>query len=341
MKEFTVSSLTLQSALSGLYHRGITRQRIAEFCGLREKVLYSKRISVLDASNIIRKSRHLIEDEGLALLESPVPLGHFRLKALLCSQMPNLREAFNRYIEFQNLYRNSFTFSLDTAGYKARLILNRVPGHRIFNEYALDSALTVIFRFLGWLCGSRLTPTAVSFDVPPPQYVSEHRYMYFGAPITYATDQISVDFDRKCLGFPVIQDLQSTEEYARRAPLDVFLSMSAVGKYTEIVQHEVINCLSRGDLLPELKQFSSLLGFHSQTLRRHLQAEGTSFQEIKNQIRRDIAIHLLGQMDFSIEEISAKSGYSEPSAFVRAFKGWTGISPLQFRKTRYSSDQRL
>jgi AraC-like DNA-binding protein len=77
---------------------------------------------------------------------------------------------------------------------------------------------------------------------------------------------------------------------------------------------------------------ASALDVHPQTLRRRLSGEGTTFKDIKNQVRRDTALHFLGKQGLSIEEIAHRAGFSESSAFIRAFKGWTGVTPYSYRK---------
>ena len=68
-----------------------------------------------------------------------------------------------------------------------------------------------------------------------------------------------------------------------------------------------------------------------QTLRRRLHEQGTSFQELKDQLRRDLAIYHLGRRELPIQEIAEQLGFSEPSAFHRAFKKWTGLTPGAYR----------
>ena len=84
--------------------------------------------------------------------------------------------------------------------------------------------------------------------------------------------------------------------------------------------------------MPELADVAADLDVHPQTLRRRLTAEGTTFKDIKNQLRRDTALYFLGKKSLSIEEIAHRAGFSESSAFIRAFKGWTGVTPYSYRK---------
>ena len=68
------------------------------------------------------------------------------------------------------------------------------------------------------------------------------------------------------------------------------------------------------------------------TLRRRLAEEGASYQGIKDQLRRDLAISYLSHSDRSVMDIALELGFSERSAFHRAFRKWTGASPGEFRR---------
>lgn len=83
--------------------------------------------------------------------------------------------------------------------------------------------------------------------------------------------------------------------------------------------------------MPEFNEIADSLEVHPQTLRRRFAAEGTTFKDIKNQLRRNNALHYLHKQDLSIEEIAYRAGFSESSAFIRAFKGWIGTTPNAYR----------
>jgi AraC-like DNA-binding protein len=74
------------------------------------------------------------------------------------------------------------------------------------------------------------------------------------------------------------------------------------------------------------------MNIHPKTLRRRLAKEGVIFSDLLEEVRRAIAEELLVNTELSHEEISVRLGYSETSAFSRAFKRWNSVSPRQFRR---------
>jgi len=104
------------------------------------------------------------------------------------------------------------------------------------------------------------------------------------------------------------------------------------GGTTEQVRDKIVTALNMEQTIPTIEQLSAAMKFSPQTLRRRLHSEGSNLHDIKQQIRRDLAIYHLTQDTLSVEAIALAVGYTETSNFVRAFKLWTGLSPLQFRK---------
>ena len=83
--------------------------------------------------------------------------------------------------------------------------------------------------------------------------------------------------------------------------------------------------------LPSFEELTGLLNMSARTLRRRLEREGTSYQRIKDNARRDVAIELLSQQGMTVSEVAELVGFSDPSAFHRSFKKWTGQSPGSYR----------
>ena len=88
--------------------------------------------------------------------------------------------------------------------------------------------------------------------------------------------------------------------------------------------------------LPTAELMAERLNMSPRTLHRKLTAEGTSFQQIKDDFRRDLAIHYMGRQELTIDAIAALMGFQDNSAFYRSFKKWTGQSPGSWRQGKRS-----
>ena len=83
--------------------------------------------------------------------------------------------------------------------------------------------------------------------------------------------------------------------------------------------------------LPSFEELTGMLNMSARTLRRRLEREGTSYQRIKDNARRDLAITLLSRNRMTVSDVAEWVGFSDPSAFHRSFKKWTGLSPGEYR----------
>ncbi|NEP18534.1 MAG: helix-turn-helix transcriptional regulator, partial [Leptolyngbya sp. SIO4C1] len=83
---------------------------------------------------------------------------------------------------------------------------------------------------------------------------------------------------------------------------------------------------------PKLDAIAAKLGYSSRTLQRKLQQAGTSFQQVLDDIRRELAFQYLQETQLTASEIAFLLGFSENSAFTRAFRRWTAITPGDYRR---------
>lgn len=90
---------------------------------------------------------------------------------------------------------------------------------------------------------------------------------------------------------------------------------------------------------PEMASAASVLGMSERALRRRLAAEGVNFRELIDDMQRDRALILAKDPKRSAEAVSSALGFSEVSAYHRAFKRWTGLTPVQYRMAHRHSLQ--
>ncbi|KEQ14113.1 AraC family transcriptional regulator [Endozoicomonas numazuensis] len=333
-KTITISSLLLTHALSGIRTKGVDLERLLRKCGIKASDLNDpqNRLPLENVVKLLRYCNGVLGDEANGLLQYPMRLGSFRLMALAAVHSQNLGQAMERCLDFYNLFTNSFSYELIVRRRFAEISITRRPEQSIVDDYAICSMLSVIHRFSGWLSNDRLILNQIQFDHTPPPYRTELQYMFYGAPALFHQVKNSISFDRHYLEHPVVQTEVQVESYIRRAPMDIFLPLDAGGFWTMEVRRRLKEAFATKRELLSLKVLAEDMSLNPQTLRRRLRREGSSFDIIKSHIRRDIAIHHLGDNQQTIEDIAEAAGYTEPSSFIRAFKSWTGFTPLQFRK---------
>lgn len=335
----SISAKLVDHSLNGARAAGMDIQRLLRKCGIDAQDFQrpKARIAVEKVVMLARYCNGAMEDELNGLLEYPVRLGNFRMMALTVVHADCLGAALERLVQYHNLFHNSFLYQLETDHERVSLRLERIPGHRVQDPFAVDWLLSISLRFLGWLVNRRLPLDAVSLDFSAPEYADEYRYIFHGAPVQFDSDRLQVEFSRNCLEFPVAQTEASVESYCRRAPMDIYLPLDVGGRSTVETEILLKEALFKRLIVLNLDNVADALNMKPQTLRRKLQEEGSHFNTLKAQVRRDFALHLLDDAEHSVETIANKCGYAEPSTFIRAFKAWTGFTPLQFRKEMHGA----
>ncbi|OUS26124.1 hypothetical protein A9Q99_19295 [Gammaproteobacteria bacterium 45_16_T64] len=331
----TIAVPMLLQSLEGARLAGLDIERLLRKSGIEPQQLIDepeKRVPLDQYVLLSRYTAGAMQDEIAGLFEKPMRIGHFRAMALTSVHAKTVGGAFIRSIEFYNLFENSVQYQIEEVGDEIIFTATRIPGHKIGNTYAIESSLTVQHRFMGWLANERIILNRVTLDYPAPSYRHEYHYMFYDAPVEFDQTAITLRFNKHFMSRPIVQNESAVEGYVRRAPMDVYLPVSAGGKVTVEVRNKIIHYVETNNQQPELRDIASAMNLSQQTLRRHLQKEDSSFHVIKAQIRRDFSINLLGNIELSVEEIAYQSGYTEASAFIRAFKSWTGFTPYIFRK---------
>ncbi len=130
-----------------------------------------------------------------------------------------------------------------------------------------------------------------------------------------------------------IRDEESLAELLRRAPTGLIGRHEEGATVAEQVRRAFVRALREGrpERLPEVAQLAARLAVSPATLRRRLQEEGTSYRLLKDQVRREAALTGLAEGREPIAELAARLGFSEDTAFHRAFRRWTGTTPGAYR----------
>lgn len=273
-----------------------------------------------------------LDDEAFGLLDRPRRRGSSKLLSLALLHCKNIEEAMVQSQDFHNALDNTlfhrFSIQEDLATYAIDLF----PGSAIKSTYAIESSLLSAHRFSCWLAKRRFPLTKVTLSFSAPYYAREYRDLFYGAPVLFDQPHNSLQFDISYLQLTNKQNLKTLKRYLARAPLDMIIPIPQSNHFSVRVKQIIEERMRREHMVPELELVADELKLHPQTLRRRLKTEECNFQDLKTQAKRDLAIYLLSDTEMAVEQIAFQTGFSESSAFIRAFKSWTGTTPLAFRK---------
>jgi AraC-like DNA-binding protein len=180
-----------------------------------------------------------------------------------------------------------------------------------------------------WVAGRELPLREVGFAFQKPEFAEDYPIL-FPAPVRFGEVSSSLTFDGTLDRLPVSRSEAEMQEFLIRAPRDwIFTSFrehAVMLRVRELLlQSERLSC--------NLEDAARALNLTPRTLIRRLDAENTSFQEIKDGLRRDIAIRDLSLGAKSIEAVSQDVGFASAANFHRAFKRWTGTTPGSYRRS--------
>lgn len=193
--------------------------------------------------------------------------------------------------------------------------------------YQMVSA--VAFNVLRELGGPEWAPAEVRLPCRRPRDIRPYRD-FFRAPIRFDADRMTISFARGWLDRP-LHGADSALHAALLAQAEAFVVQSRAGLPNQ-VQRVVRNLLleSKGSIEAVAHEFS----MHRRTLDRHLDATGSSFRELADGVRFQVARELLRDTQMSVGDIAASLHYGDASAFAHAFRRWSGRTPSQWRLAR-------
>ncbi len=289
----------------------------------------SARISIERFADLQVDTMLAMDDEGLGYGSRRMPVGCWSMMCHAVIGSESLGQALSRYCRFFQILDMDYAPVLEEQDDIARLALVGRKTLADADPFLTETALFNAHRFASWLVQEHLPLNVVRLHYPPQARTRDYRHMFLANPVEFEHDESALVMSRALLDKRVLQNEASLRHFLRHPVLFLLTQGYANNSWTARVRFIVRRQLHD---LPELGNVATALDVHPQTLRRRLSAEGTTFKDIKNQVRRDTALHFLGKQGLSIEEIAHRAGFSESSAFIRAFKGWTGVTPYTYRK---------
>lgn len=324
----TVSIHFVREALQAVSVRGVPQAPMLQAAGIPAGFLDEPlaRVSPAQFGSLWRALATHLQDEFFSLDARPARPGAY---ASLCHSLMgcrDLRSVLLQLCRFTGIVLDGMSVRLDVTSDTATLRLSDARPRT--SPFAHATFFMVACGIACWLIARRIPILRCELGGHAPGFESEYRVM-FCENLHFGAQEAALTMPASMLSMPVVQTHEGLRAFLRGAP-DVFLV-----KYrnTDSLAAQVrsrLRSIPPPDW-PGLDEVAASLGMAASSFRRRLGAEGTTFQVIKNELRRDMAITALREDAVSIGQLALDLGFTEASAFHRAFVKWTGMRPTDYR----------
>jgi AraC-like DNA-binding protein len=329
----TISVSMVEETLALARARGLDALPIAEAAGIAAPILASpkSRVSSAQYGALWAGIARALDDEFFGQDSHRMKSGSFIAMTQTALTARTGAQALARAVGFMRLVLDDLGARIDTNAQRVRLYFVENEAAPPPAMFAYATYFIVVYGLLCWLVGRRIPLIEARFRCAEPPAAHEYRLMFcdqmsFDQPASY------VDLAPDFLDLPVIQTAKSARPFLRDAPGSFIVKYRNPGSLAARVRKMLRTMPMAG--WPAADQMAERLHVAEATMRRRLKQEGYTYQSIKDDLRRDIAIGELQDTDRTIADIAASVGFAEPSAFHRAFRKWTGMRPTDYRPAR-------
>jgi AraC-like DNA-binding protein len=326
-----VSAITPRILVEECGRLGIKQPELLDEVGLSHDCLQnvSSRIPVEKMCILWDSILRVTSDPMFALhVAEKIPFGAYRVLDYMFAASSSPGDGFARTSRAFGMVNSAFVLSLRLHRDRAYLELHN-PGKpqdlpRPYIEYILMNCLVRLRIVTRVNC----EPSEVHFTCGKPPFTNEYDRV-FRAPIRYYQAVNRLIFPRHLMeiDFPLADRelCELLEDYAQRRIQDPVSWSSTLVE----IRHALAHNLESGNVTLEF--LSRQLAKSCRSLQRDIQADGATFRELLDNVRRERALILLREQDLPIKQVAMKLNFADSSSFCRAFQRWTGESPLQYR----------
>jgi AraC-like DNA-binding protein len=273
-----------------------------------------------------------LDDEALGAFSRRLPWGSYGMLARASLSSPDLGTALKRWCRHHALLADDVRLELVVAGESAAIAIDeRAPigeGPE-GREFCLVHVLRNIHGLACWYVDSRIALQAAHFPFAAPPHADVYPLLFPG-PVGFNAAQAEIRFDARYLALPLRRDEKALRQMLQHA---LPLTVRQYRRDRLLVQQVRQALVARPAEAHSAEGLAALLYMSTRTLHRQLKEEGASLQQLKDEVRCELAKDLLYRSGKPVKQVAAATGFRNEKSFIRAFRAWTGKTPAEFRDT--------
>ncbi len=326
----TLPTFLFSFIVSVLQEQGIRSDKLLQGTAIsREEINNEKtRISYRQALILIENALSLSSIQALGLtIGSKQPLSTWGMLGYALSSCKTLLDATRIGLDYHPIATNLINSSMKIEDNVIVLQYETSYNTGKLLPFIIEEAFSSHVSLGRDLSHRNITPLAINFSYDPPVYKDAYR-SFFQCPMNFNQPNNQLILDRKEMETPLPSYNPITERLALKLCNELLREEQQHNSILNKVRQQLLKAPGN---FPSMKAVANELGISDRQLRRQLKLEDTSFQSIFDDVREKIAIEYLKVSSLPLEDIAYLAGFSEVSAFNRAFKRWTGQSPSRYR----------
>jgi AraC-like DNA-binding protein len=287
------------------------------------------RIDIAAYDRLHESALDTIGDAALGLhMAERATLSAFHVVGFLSVHCRTIRQAIGVFVQYRSLLSECPAPELHEEGDRAYLTCFFIRGPERCNRLRAEFNVTGLVKVAQLSLGMARPPLLIEFEHAAPWYAEEYSRV-FGCPIRFGSEATRIHVERSVIDAALIHgndELFSLLKAQADRHLDDLTRPRSLSRRIRSLMLEHYDGTK-----PSMESVARRLGVSSRSLRRRLSEEGMTYAEVVDEAMADVARRMLYDRARSIQDIADRLGFSEPSAFHRAFKRWTGLTPGQFR----------
>ncbi|WP_372861628.1 AraC family transcriptional regulator [Spongiibacter sp.] len=335
--ELSDSSFLIQLAYPAIQQLGLDVERIVSECKISPNLLKDRTARFPHAAQLQfwRVLEEVSGDENIGLhLANHVPVYRGQVLEYLFLSSPSFGDGLRRAENYQRLVTDAMQFKLHVDGDEARVVLDFYGDSEAELRHRDECFVRFLQRYFEALTDGAFQTREVNLGHELQGDLAEYE-KHFACPVHFGASEQSLVFAASILSTPSSHaepDLLKLHEKVASKQLERLSRKDVVGDVKQVIAE----MLELGQ--PSLESVAERLGMNERVLRSRLTEAGTSFNQVLADYRCVLAKRLLSRTEESIADVVYLTGFSEPSTFYRAFKRWTGLTPIEYRQQKQQAE---
>ncbi|OQX33723.1 MAG: AraC family transcriptional regulator [Oceanospirillales bacterium LUC14_002_19_P2] len=333
MSELRDAGILVRMAHQAFMNAGIDPTPIYKRCNITAQLLADQRTRTPHHAQTLfwQACEDVTGDPLIGLhLGEHTPLFRGQVLEYLFLSSHTFEEGLQRALLYQRLLSDAISGRLEITEDRCALIVAPSTGDAVSIRHLSDSIMLGVIRFFQHVTDGAFKSLSITFSHEGVGVDSEYQRV-FGCPVSFGGEADELVFDPAVLGYRSLHaepelmrahEQVASEQMARLEKQDVVMAVTRV----------IAELLDSGQV--SLESVAERLEITARTLRSRLAEAETSFNQLLAGYRSNLARRLLARTDESIDEIVYLTGFSEPSTFYRVFKRWTGLTPIEYRRSK-------